>query len=57
MQFSINFEYYYYFFQTSSDLTIQVQGKPIHVHKAVLKIRCQYFRSMFQEHWAENNQS
>ncbi|KAK0179955.1 hypothetical protein PV327_005649 [Microctonus hyperodae] len=42
---------------TSSDLTIQVQGKPIHVHKAVLKIRCQYFRSMFQEHWSENNQS
>ncbi|XP_011298019.1 RCC1 and BTB domain-containing protein 1-like [Fopius arisanus] len=41
----------------SSDLTIQVQGKPIHVHKAVLKIRCQYFRSMFQEHWTENNQS
>ncbi|KAF7997404.1 hypothetical protein HCN44_005975 [Aphidius gifuensis] len=42
---------------TSSDLTIQVQGKPIFVHKALLKIRCQYFRSMFQEHWTENNQS
>ncbi|XP_074111220.1 RCC1 and BTB domain-containing protein 1 [Cotesia typhae] len=42
---------------THSDLTIQVQGKPIYVHKAVLKIRCQYFRSMFQEHWTENNQS
>ncbi|XP_043284859.1 RCC1 and BTB domain-containing protein 1-like isoform X3 [Venturia canescens] len=42
---------------SSSDLIIQVQGKPIHVHKAVLKIRCQYFRSMFQEHWTENNQS
>ncbi|XP_033209361.1 RCC1 and BTB domain-containing protein 1-like isoform X2 [Belonocnema kinseyi] len=41
----------------TSDLTIQVQGKSIHVHKSVLKIRCQYFRSMFQEHWAENNQN
>ncbi|XP_001600404.1 RCC1 and BTB domain-containing protein 1 [Nasonia vitripennis] len=39
----------------TSDLTIQIQGKPIYVHKAVLKIRCQYFKSMFQEHWAENN--
>ncbi|XP_043461516.1 RCC1 and BTB domain-containing protein 1-like isoform X1 [Leptopilina heterotoma] len=41
----------------TSDLTIQVQGKSIHVHKSVLKIRCQYFRSMFQEHWTENNQN
>ncbi|XP_012274821.1 RCC1 and BTB domain-containing protein 1 [Orussus abietinus] len=42
---------------TTSDLKIQVQGKSIYVHKAVLKIRCQYFRSMFQEHWSEDNQS
>ncbi|EFN89649.1 RCC1 and BTB domain-containing protein 1 [Harpegnathos saltator] len=41
----------------TSDLTIQVEGKPIYVHKAVLKIRCQYFRAMLQEPWAENNQS
>ncbi|XP_015608978.1 RCC1 and BTB domain-containing protein 1 isoform X3 [Cephus cinctus] len=41
----------------TSDLTIQVQGKPIHVHKSVLKIRCQYFRSMFQKHWVENDQN
>ncbi|XP_014229715.1 RCC1 and BTB domain-containing protein 1-like isoform X2 [Trichogramma pretiosum] len=41
--------------ETTSDLTIKVHGKPIYVHKAVLKIRCQYFRSMFQEHWSENN--
>ncbi|XP_076669800.1 RCC1 and BTB domain-containing protein 1 isoform X2 [Andrena cerasifolii] len=40
----------------TSDLTIQVEEKPIHVHKAILKIRSQYFRTMFQEHWAENNQ-
>lgn len=42
---------------TTSDLVIQVQGKPIHVHKSVLKIRCQHFRSMFQEHWAEDSQN
>ncbi|XP_054004464.1 RCC1 and BTB domain-containing protein 1-like isoform X2 [Hylaeus anthracinus] len=41
----------------TSDLTIEVQGKPIHVHKSILKIRCHYFRTMFQEHWVENNQS
>ncbi|KAI4497020.1 hypothetical protein M0802_007766 [Mischocyttarus mexicanus] len=42
---------------TTSDLTIQIEGKNIYVHKALLKIRCQYFRTMFQEGWAENNQS
>ncbi|XP_043798332.1 RCC1 and BTB domain-containing protein 1-like isoform X1 [Apis laboriosa] len=42
---------------TTSDLIIQVHGNPIHVHKAILKIRCHYFRTMFQEHWAENSQS
>ncbi|XP_012252206.2 RCC1 and BTB domain-containing protein 1-like isoform X2 [Athalia rosae] len=42
---------------TTSDIVIQVQGKPIHVHKSVLKIRCLHFRSMFQEHWAEDSQN
>ncbi|XP_023712816.2 RCC1 and BTB domain-containing protein 1 [Cryptotermes secundus] len=42
---------------SSSDLTITVKGTPIHVHKAVLKIRCQYFRSMFQDHWEEDSRS
>ncbi|XP_076674441.1 uncharacterized protein LOC143372273 [Andrena cerasifolii] len=42
---------------TNSDLAIQVEECPIHVHKAILKIRCQHFRTMSQEHWAENNQS
>ncbi|XP_076757246.1 uncharacterized protein LOC143427199 [Xylocopa sonorina] len=42
---------------TTSDLVIQVYGKPIHVHKAILKIRCNYFRSMFQDHWIENSKS
>ena len=41
----------------TSDLIIKVQGKPIHVHKAILKIRCQYFRTMFQDNWAENTAS
>ena len=40
----------------TSDLTIQVKGMPIHVHKAILKMRCQYFRTMFQEHWVEHKQ-
>ncbi|XP_015440435.1 PREDICTED: RCC1 and BTB domain-containing protein 1-like [Dufourea novaeangliae] len=39
-----------------SDLTIQVQGIPIHVHKSILKIRCEYFRTMFQGDWMESNQ-
>nr|CAD7459960.1 unnamed protein product [Timema tahoe] len=43
--------------QSSSDLTVTVQGKPIHVHKSLLKIRCQHFRSMFQDHWQEDTLS
>ncbi|XP_066581210.1 RCC1 and BTB domain-containing protein 1-like isoform X2 [Prorops nasuta] len=39
-----------------SDLVFEVRGEPIYVHKAVLKIRCQYFRTMFQEHWTENSE-
>lgn len=46
----------YCILKTTSDLIIQVHGNPIHVHKAILKIRCHYFRTMFQEHWAENSQ-
>ncbi|XP_011635998.1 RCC1 and BTB domain-containing protein 1-like isoform X2 [Pogonomyrmex barbatus] len=42
---------------STSDLTIQVENQPIHVHKAILKIRCSYFRTMFQHNWAENNQN
>lgn len=42
--------------QTTSDLIIQVEGQTIHVHKAILKIRCSYFRTMFQNNWAENSQ-
>ena len=35
---------------STSDITFVVgdEAKEIHVHKAVLKIRCHHFRSMFQ---------
>ncbi|XP_019910220.1 RCC1 and BTB domain-containing protein 1 isoform X4 [Esox lucius] len=38
----------------TADLKFSVEGKYIHVHKAVLKIRCEHFRSMFQSHWNED---
>ncbi|XP_076026236.1 RCC1 and BTB domain-containing protein 1-like [Genypterus blacodes] len=38
----------------TADLKFCVDGKYIHVHKAVLKIRCEHFRSMFQSHWNED---
>ncbi|GAB1867664.1 RCC1 and BTB domain-containing protein 1-like isoform X1 [Camponotus japonicus] len=41
---------------STSDLTIKIEEQLIHVHKAILKIRCQYFRSMFRG-WTENNQN
>lgn len=42
---------------STSDLTIQVEGQSIHVHKAILKIRCQYYRNMFKHNWQESNQN
>lgn len=38
----------------TADLKFSVDGKYIYVHKAVLKIRCEHFRSMFQSHWNED---
>ncbi|XP_059823883.1 RCC1 and BTB domain-containing protein 1-like isoform X2 [Hypanus sabinus] len=38
----------------TSDLKFCVEGKFIHVHKAILKIRCEHFRTMFQSYWSEN---
>ncbi|XP_033122621.1 RCC1 and BTB domain-containing protein 1-like isoform X2 [Anneissia japonica] len=38
----------------TSDLKFLVEGKHIHVHKAILKIRCEHFRTMFQSHWGES---
>uniref|UniRef100_A0A8C6VVF6 Regulator of chromosome condensation (RCC1) and BTB (POZ) domain containing protein 1 n=1 Tax=Nothobranchius furzeri TaxID=105023 RepID=A0A8C6VVF6_NOTFU len=41
----------------TSDLKFSVDGKCIHVHKAVLKIsRCEHFRSMFRSQWSEGQQ-
>lgn len=42
--------------QTTSDLVIQVEGKRIFVHKAVLAIRSKYFKAMFGSTWSEGNQ-
>ncbi|EFN71673.1 RCC1 and BTB domain-containing protein 1 [Camponotus floridanus] len=41
----------------TSDLTIRVEERPIYVHKAILKIRCLYFKSMFRHNWKENIQN
>ncbi|XP_078613708.1 RCC1 and BTB domain-containing protein 1-like isoform X1 [Branchiostoma floridae x Branchiostoma japonicum] len=41
--------------QETSDLKFMVEGRVVHVHKAVLKIRCEHFRSMFQAHWGEDD--
>eukprot|EP00095_Tigriopus_kingsejongensis_P000582 maker-scaffold372_size192401-snap-gene-0.50 protein:Tk00582 transcript:maker-scaffold372_size192401-snap-gene-0.50-mRNA-1 annotation:"rcc1 and btb domain-containing protein 1" len=37
----------------TSDVKFVVDNRDIHVHKALLKIRCEHFRSMFQNHWKE----
>ncbi|CAK8672771.1 RCC1 and BTB domain-containing protein 1-like [Clavelina lepadiformis] len=42
--------------EATADLKISVDGKLINVHKALLKIRCDYFRRMFQSHWDESSQ-
>ncbi|KAK8382123.1 hypothetical protein O3P69_015233 [Scylla paramamosain] len=41
--------------EETADVVFVVDDRRIRAHRAVLKIRCQYFRSMFQEHWKENN--
>lgn len=38
----------------TADLKIRIDDRDIHVHKAVLKIRCEHFRSMFSSHWNED---
>ncbi|XP_021346916.1 RCC1 and BTB domain-containing protein 1-like [Mizuhopecten yessoensis] len=39
---------------TTSDIKFIVEGKTIHVHKAILKIRCEHFKTMFQSCWEED---
>ncbi|XP_071085052.1 RCC1 and BTB domain-containing protein 1-like isoform X1 [Haliotis cracherodii] len=38
----------------TADLKFLVEDREIHVHKAILKIRCEHFRSMFQSCWDED---
>nr|XP_006817818.1 PREDICTED: RCC1 and BTB domain-containing protein 1-like [Saccoglossus kowalevskii] len=38
----------------TSDLKFIIEEKTVHVHRSVLKIRCEHFRSMFQTHWDEH---
>ncbi|XP_006879568.1 PREDICTED: RCC1 and BTB domain-containing protein 1 isoform X2 [Elephantulus edwardii] len=40
----------------TADLKFRIDGKYIHVHKAVLKIRCEHFRSMFHSYWNEDSE-
>ncbi|XP_068123256.1 RCC1 and BTB domain-containing protein 1 isoform X2 [Hyperolius riggenbachi] len=40
--------------EETSDVRFRVDGKEILVHRAVLKIRCEHFRTMFQSHWSES---
>ncbi|XP_070148836.1 RCC1 and BTB domain-containing protein 1-like [Polyergus mexicanus] len=42
---------------STSDCTLQVEGQLIHVHKAILKIRCQHFKKKFQENGTKNDES
>ncbi|XP_018367934.1 PREDICTED: RCC1 and BTB domain-containing protein 1-like [Trachymyrmex cornetzi] len=41
---------------STSDLTIQVHGEPIYVHKSILKMRCSYFKNMFAFNEVQNRQ-
>ena len=42
---------------TTSDFTFIVNGKTIYVHKAILKIRCIYFKNMFSSNWEESSKN
>lgn len=39
----------------TGDVRFSVEGRMIHVHKAILKIRCEYFRNMFRSDWHESD--
>lgn len=41
----------------TADVKFLVEGREINAHRALLKIRCQHFRSMFQHCWEENDNS
>ena len=43
--------------EKTSDFKFIVEGKPINVHKAILRVRCEHFRSMFGTNWDESDKS
>ncbi|XP_054159354.1 RCC1 and BTB domain-containing protein 2-like isoform X2 [Oppia nitens] len=40
--------------EKTSDFKFIVDNKPIYVHKAILRVRCEHFRLMFDNNWAES---
>ncbi|KAK6194794.1 hypothetical protein SNE40_000350 [Patella caerulea] len=40
--------------QVTSDIKFVIDNKEVFVHKCILKIRCEHFRSMFQSCWDED---
>ena len=42
----------------TSDLTFIISGRPIYTHRAILRIRCEYFKSMLTiNNWKESRTS
>ncbi|VDK51388.1 unnamed protein product [Anisakis simplex] len=41
---------------TTGDVKISVDGHLIHAHKALLRLRCDYFRSRFREYWQDDSE-
>ncbi|XP_065346511.1 RCC1 and BTB domain-containing protein 1-like [Cloeon dipterum] len=41
----------------TADVVFVVEGKKIHAHKAILIMRCDVFRTIFQGDWTESNES
>ena len=42
--------------KSTADITFNVNGVQIYAHKAILKIRSQYFQGMFRSPWTESSQ-
>ncbi|KMQ82992.1 rcc1 and btb domain-containing protein 1, partial [Lasius niger] len=42
---------------STSNFTVQAEGQSIHVHKAILKNCCQYFKNKFEHDWIDNDQN
>ena len=53
---NFNNKFVFLFLKSTSDLTIIVEKQSIYVHKAILKIRSTYFRSMLQTNYVENKE-